>query len=66
MKYYKEVINRTHYANILGLYDESGKAIGTMEVRLAGRDVGSYCYSLTSKYNKRDIRKMFSQAIERS
>ena len=64
--YYKEVINRTHYANILGLYDESGELIGTMEVRLAGRDTGSYCYSNKGKYNKRDIRKMFGQAIERS
>lgn len=65
MTCYKELINQTHYANIFGLYDENGKPIGTMEVRLAGRDVGSYCYSLTGKYNKRDIRKMFTQVKER-
>ena len=58
----KELINATDYANIYGLYDDDGKPIGTMEVRLAGRDVGTYCYSLTGKYNKRDIRRLFKEA----
>ena len=61
----KELINQTNYADIWGLYDESGKPIGTMEVRLAGRDWGTYCYSLVGKYNKRDIRRMFKEATER-
>lgn len=60
----KELINQTDYANIYGIYDETGKAIGTVEVRLAGRDVGTYCYSLTGKYNKRDIRRFFKEAKE--
>ena len=58
----KELINRTDYANIYGLYDESGKPIGTMEQRLAGRDVGTHYYSLSRKYNKRDIRRLFKEA----
>jgi len=61
----KELINQTNYVNIWGLYDESGKPIGTMEVRLAGRDCGTYCYSLTGKYSNRDIRRMFKEATER-
>lgn len=55
-----ELINRTNYANIYGVYDENGKLIGTVEVRLAGRDVGTYCYSLCGKYNKRDIKKFYN------
>ena len=56
-----EKINETNYANIYGVYDETGKAIGTVEVRLAGRDCGTYCYSLSYKYSKRDIRKIYNQ-----
>jgi len=55
-----ELINMTDYANIYGVYENSGKPIGTVEVRLAGHDVGTYCYSLSGKYNKRDIRKFFN------
>lgn len=61
----KELINRTDYANIYGLYDNNGKPIGTMEMRLAGRDCGTYYYSLCGKYNKKDIRRMFKEAIEK-
>ncbi len=61
----KELINQTNYANIWGLYDDSGKPVGTMEVQIAGRDCGTYCYSLVGKYSKRDIRKMFKEATER-
>lgn len=57
-----ELINCTNYANIYGIYDESGKPIGTVEVVLAGRNVGTYCYSLCGKYNKRDIRKFYNQS----
>lgn len=55
-----ELINQTNYANIYGIYEKSGKPIGTVEVRLAGRDVGTYCYSLVSKYNKSDIRRFYN------
>ena len=55
-----ELINQTNYANIYGVYDSTGKPVGSVEVRLAGRDVGIYCYSLCYKYNKRDIRKIFN------
>lgn len=56
-----ELINQTHYANIYGVYDASGKPIGTVERRIAGRDVGTYCYSLSGKYTKRDIRKIYNE-----
>jgi hypothetical protein len=55
-----ELINQTNYANIYGIYEKNGKLIGTVEVRLAGRDVGTYCYSLCGKYNKRDIRRFYN------
>lgn len=55
-----ELINQTNYANIYGIYETSGKPIGTVEVRLAGRDVGTYFYSLVGKYNKRDIRRFYN------
>lgn len=53
-----ELINQTNYANIYGLYDNNGKAIGTKEVILAGKDVGIYYYSLTSK-TRTEVKKMF-------
>ena len=56
-----EQINATDYANIYGVYDASGKPIGTVEQRLAGRDCGTYCYSLDGRYTKRDIRKIFNE-----
>lgn len=55
-----ELINQTNYANIYGIYETNGKPIGTVEVILAGRDVGTYCYSLVGKYNKRDIRRFYN------
>lgn len=59
-----ELINRTDYANIYGVYNGDGKPIGTVEQRLAGRDVGTYFYSLSGKYTKRDIRKFFKEEQE--
>lgn len=56
-----ELINRTNYANIYGVYDETGKPIGTAEIVLAGRNAGTYYYSLTGKHTKNDIRKIFNQ-----
>lgn len=55
-------INATHYANIYGVYDETGKMIGTVEERLAGRDTGTYCNSISAKYSKRDIRRFFKES----
>ena len=60
-----ERINMTNYANIYGVYDDSGKPIGTVEVVLAGAGVGTYCYSLCGKYNKRDIRKFYNAAMRK-
>lgn len=54
-------INATQYANIYGLYDEE-KIIGTVEIKIAGREAGkTFFYSLTGKYNKRDIRRFFKE-----
>lgn len=58
-----EMINQTNYANIYCLYDENGKPIGTKEVILAGKDVGIYYYSLTSKTRK-EVEKLF-KAVEK-
>lgn len=59
-----EKINSTDYANIYGVYDSTGKPIGTVEVKVAGWEAGKvFCYSLTGKYNKRDIRRFYNAAI---
>ena len=60
-----ERINMTDYANIYGIYDAAGKPIGTVEVVLAGRNVGTFCYSLVGKYSKRDIRKFYNDAMKK-
>lgn len=57
-----ELVNMTNYANIYGIYDETGKRIGTVENRLAGCDVGTYAYSFSGKYNKRDIKRFWREA----
>lgn len=56
-----ERINATDYANIYGVYEDSGKPIGTAEVRIAGRDVGIYFYTLSGKYTRKDIERIFIQ-----
>ena len=61
----KERINETTYANIYGLYTDSGSIIGTMETVLAGRNVGTYYYSLTPKYTRNQIKAYFKTATER-
>jgi hypothetical protein len=54
-----KLINQTHYANIYGLYDD-GNIIGTKEVRLAGKDTGTYFDSWSSK-SKSEIKKLFKE-----
>lgn len=61
MKYYVDLINQTHYADIYGLFSETDKLIGTKEVVLAGRNCGAYYTSMVGKYSKRDIRKLFNE-----
>ena len=56
-----KLLNQTNYANIYGLIDENEKTIGTKEVVLAGRNVGTY-YNSWSHYTKRQIKKMFQEA----
>ena len=60
----KELINQTHTANIYGLYNPAGAPIGTMEVILCGPHAGSYYYSLSGKYTKAQIKKLFREAKE--
>ena len=60
----KELINQTNYANIYGLYTPAGDPIGTMEVVIAGRNVGTYYYSLSGKYTRAQIKKLFKEAKE--
>lgn len=57
-----ELINMTQFANIYGVYDQTGKPIGQVNVILAGRDCGTQVYTLSGKYNRRDIRKFFNEA----
>ena len=60
-----ERINCTDYANIYGVYDNTGKPIGTVEVKIAGWEAGKvFCYSLTGKYSKRDIRKFYMEGMK--
>jgi hypothetical protein len=57
-------IGGSDYAEIYGLQDDTGKTVGTKEVRLAGADVKTY-YDSWSHYTKTEIKKMF-KAAERS
>lgn len=56
-----ELINQTTWANIYGIYDTAGRPIGTVEITLAGRNAGTYAYSLCGKYNKRDIMRFYKE-----
>ena len=56
-----ELINQTHYANIYGVKDGSGRIVGTIEERLAGRDCGTYAEAWAAGYTKRDIRKAYRE-----
>lgn len=61
-----ERINCTDYANIYGVYDNDGKPIGTVEVKIAGYEAGKvFCYALTGKYNRRDIRKFYTEGMRK-
>ena len=56
-----ELINQTHYANMYGVKDGSWRIVGTVEVRLAGADCGTYFTAWATGYTKRDIRKEFNK-----
>lgn len=58
-----ERINMTEYANIYAVIDEAGKKVGTVEVVLAGRNVGTYAESWDIRYSKRDIRNAYRAAM---
>ena len=56
-----EKLNATTYANIYGVYNEAGQPVGTVELKIAGRDAGKVtCYTLIGKYTRRDIRKAWN------
>jgi len=57
-----ELINMTNYANIYGVYDETGKPIGQVNNILTGRYCGQQVYTLSGKYTRSDIRKIFNEA----
>ena len=56
-----ERINETDFANIYGVYDNSGKVIGQIEEVLAGRYTGTYFYTLSGKYTRNDIKRFFKE-----
>jgi len=56
-----EKIGATNYANIYGIYDSTGKVIGTAEIVLAGRYTGHYFYTLSGKHTRAQIKKIFYQ-----
>ena len=59
-----EKINSTNYANIYCLYTDAGKPIGTKEVTIAGRNIGTEYYSLGSM-SRKQIKSLFTQ-LEKS
>ena len=59
-----EKINSTNYANIYGLYTDRGTIIGTKEVTIAGRNIGTEYYSLGSM-SRKQIKSLFTQ-LEKS
>lgn len=58
-----ELLNQTDYADIFGIRDGNGKLIGTVERRLAGCDVKTYCTSLSADYTKRDVFYWFNELL---
>lgn len=56
-----KLVNQTNYANIYWVFDETGKVVGTVEQRLAGRDCRTYCKTWSGKYTSIDIRKIWNQ-----
>ena len=53
-----KLTNQTQYANIYTLYDANDKAVGTKEKRLAGRDTGTYYYSVSS-LSRQAVKSLF-------
>lgn len=60
-----ELINKTNTANIYGIYDKSGAVIGTVEVKLIGPECGAHAYTLTGKYTRRDIMRIYQEGSQR-
>lgn len=56
---YTELINATDYTNVYGLYDENERLIGTKEITLAGRNVGTR-YSSWCSMTRKEIRAIFA------
>ena len=55
-----KLLNCTNYANIYGVI-ENGKTVGTIELKLAGREAGKvFAETWSSKYTRRDIRKAWN------
>lgn len=55
-----KLLNSTNYANIYGVI-ENGETVGTIELKLAGREAGKvFVETWSSKYGKRDIRKFWN------
>ena len=59
-----ELINQTHTANIYGVYDETGKPIGTIEIKLTGPGAGMHAYTLSGKYTRNDIKRFYRQGVK--
>ena len=56
-----ELISVTNYANIYGIYDKSGMAVGTVEVVVVGRNCGVYAYSLSARFTRNDIKRIWKR-----
>lgn len=59
------LLNQTNYADIYCIIDDAEKVVGTIENRLAGRDCGTYAATGSGRYNKRDIRRFYNQAVKK-
>lgn len=58
-------INGSDYANIYGVFDDSGKQIGTVEICIAGINAGKKRFtSWAGKYNGNDIRRFYNSAMK--
>lgn len=55
-----KLLNCSVYANIYGVI-ENGQTVGTIELKLAGREAGkAFTQTWSSKHTRRDIRKAWT------